>query len=125
LGQRFRAVDLAVAGAHQIPKAKPDHDGPVARTAGAVPAAEAGTGNLSIAFYAMARLANDVRLAPGQSVTPDFAAHARGLLALLGQPHKIYDGKPRALSKEPAAKDGLRAHDRHLIAAFRSAPSHC
>jgi hypothetical protein len=32
-------------------------------------------------FYAMARLANDVRLAPGRSVTPDFAVHARRLLA--------------------------------------------
>jgi hypothetical protein len=29
----------------------------------------------------MARLANDVRLAPGRSVTPDFAVHARRLLA--------------------------------------------
>jgi hypothetical protein len=76
-------------------------------------------------FYAMARLVNDVRLAPGQLVTPDFAAHARRLLAPRGQPHKIYDGEPCALSKEPAAKDRLRAHDRHLIAAFRSAHCHC
>jgi hypothetical protein len=45
-------------------------------------------------FYAMARLANDARLAPGRSVTPDFAAHARRLLAPLGQPHKIYDSEP-------------------------------
>jgi hypothetical protein len=45
-------------------------------------------------FYAMARLANDVRLARGRLVTPDFAAHARGLLAPPGQPHKIYDGEP-------------------------------
>lgn len=63
-------------------------------------------------FYATAPLANDVRLAPGQLVTPDFAAHARRLLAALGQLHKIYDGEPFALSKEPAAEDGLRAHDR-------------
>lgn len=63
-------------------------------------------------FYAMARLANDVGLAPGRLVTPDFAAHARRLLAALGQLHKIYDGEACALSKEPAAKDGLRAHDR-------------
>ncbi len=76
-------------------------------------------------FYAIARLANGVRLAPGRLVTPDFAAHARGLLAPLGQPHKIYDGEPCALSKEPAAEDGLRAHDRHLIAAFRSAHCRC
>jgi hypothetical protein len=55
-------------------------------------------------------LANDVRLAPGQLVTPDFAAHARRLLAALGRLHKIYDGEPCAL--EPAAEDGLRAHDR-------------
>jgi hypothetical protein len=67
----------------------------------------------------------DVRLAPGRLVTPDFAAHARGLLAPRGQPHKIYDGEPCALSKEPAAEDGLRAHDRHVIAAFRSAHCHC
>jgi hypothetical protein len=31
----------------------------------------------SVLFYAMARLANDVRLGPGRLVTPDFAAHAR------------------------------------------------
>jgi hypothetical protein len=42
-----------------------------------------------------------------------------GLLAPLGQPHKIYDGEPCALSQEPAAEDGLRAHGRHLIATFR------
>jgi hypothetical protein len=76
-------------------------------------------------FFAMARLATDVRLAPGRLVTPDFAAHARELLAPLGPPHKIYDGKPCALSQEPAAEDGLRAHDRHLIAKFRSAHCHC
>jgi hypothetical protein len=76
-------------------------------------------------FYAKARLANDVRLAPGWSVTPDFAARARRLLAALGQLHKIYDSEPCALSKEPAAEDGLRAHDRHVIAAFRSAHCHC
>jgi len=35
-------------------------------------------------------------------------------------PHKSHDGEPRALSKEPAAEDGLRAHERHLIATFRS-----
>jgi hypothetical protein len=62
--------------------------------------------------YAMARLANDVRLAPGWLVTPDFAAHARRLLTLPGQLRKIYDSEPCALSKEPAAEDGLRAHDR-------------
>jgi hypothetical protein len=78
----------------------------------------------SALFCAIARLANDVRLAPGRLVTPDFAAHARGLLALPGQPHKIYDGKPRALSQEPAAEDELRAHDRHVIATFRSAHCH-
>ena len=50
---------------------------------------------------------------------------ARGLLAPLGRPHKIYDGEPCGLSKEPAAEDGLRAHDRHVIAAFRSAHCHC
>jgi hypothetical protein len=72
-----------------------------------------------------ARLANDVRLAPGRSVTPDFAAHAGGLLAPLGQPHKIYDGEPCALSQEPAAEGGLRAHDRHLITTFRSAHCYC
>jgi hypothetical protein len=37
----------------------------------------------------MARVANGVRLAPGRLVTPDFAAHARRLVAALGQPHKI------------------------------------
>jgi hypothetical protein len=58
-------------------------------------------------------------------LTPNFAAHARRLLALPGQPQKIYDGEPRALSKEPAAKDELRAHDCHLIAAFRSAHCRC
>src|SRR5664279_5707086 len=42
----------------------------------------------------MGPLANDVRLAPGQLVTPDFTAHARRLLAALGQPHKIYDSEP-------------------------------
>jgi hypothetical protein len=63
-------------------------------------------------FYAKAHLANDVRLAPGQLVRPDFAAHARRLLAALGQPHKIYDSEPCALSREPAAEDELRAHDR-------------
>jgi hypothetical protein len=78
--------------------------------------------NIAI-FYAIARLADDVRLAPGRLVTPDFAAYARGLLAPRSQPHKIYDGEPCA--KEPAAKDGLRAHDRHAIAAFRSAHCHC
>jgi len=45
-------------------------------------------------FYAMARLANDVRLAPGRTVTPDFAVHARRPLTLPGQPHKIYDSQP-------------------------------
>jgi hypothetical protein len=73
----------------------------------------------------MARLANDVRLAPGRSVMPDFAVHARRLLAALGQPHKMYDGEPCAFSQGPAAEDELRAHDRHLIAAFRSAHCHC
>jgi hypothetical protein len=73
----------------------------------------------------MARLANDVRLAPGRLVTPDFAAHARELLAPLGRPHKIYDGEPCGLSNEPAAEDRLRAHDRHLIATFRSAHCRC
>ena len=83
-------------------------------------------GEIEIAiFYGMARLAKDVRLAPGRAVTPDFAVHARRLLAALGHPHKIYDGEPCPLSQEPAAKDGLRAHDRHLIAAFRSAHCHC
>jgi len=57
-------------------------------------------------------------------VTPDIAAHARGLLAP-PEPHKSYDGESCVLSKEPAAEDGLRAHDRHLIAAFRSAHCHC
>jgi hypothetical protein len=65
-------------------------------------------------FYAMARLANDVRLAPGRSVTPDFAVHAR---RLLGQPHKIYDSEPCALSH---GRGRLRAHDRHLIATFEA-----
>jgi hypothetical protein len=32
--------------------------------------------------------------------------HARRLLAALGQPHKIYDSEPCALSKEPAAEEG-------------------
>ena len=73
----------------------------------------------------MARVANGVRLAPGPSGTPDFAAHARRLVATLGQPHKIYDSEPCALSKELAAEDGLRAHDHHLIAVFRSAHCHC
>jgi hypothetical protein len=73
----------------------------------------------------MARVANGVRLAPGPSVTPDFAAHARRLVAALGQPHKIYDSEPCALSKELAAEDGLRAHGRHLIVTFRSAHGHC
>ena len=45
-------------------------------------------------FYAMARLVNDVRLAPERSVTLDFAVQARRLLAPIGQPHKIYDGEP-------------------------------
>jgi hypothetical protein len=75
-------------------------------------------------IYAMARLANDMWLASGRMVTPDFAAHARGLLAAPGQPYKIYDGKPRDLSQAPAAEAGLRAHDRHLIATFRSAQCH-
>jgi hypothetical protein len=48
-------------------------------------------------FYSMARLADDVRLASAQSVTPDIAVHARKLLTLLGQPHKVYDGEPRSL----------------------------
>jgi hypothetical protein len=73
----------------------------------------------------VARLANDVRLAPGRLVTPDFAAHARRLLAVLGQLHKLCDSEPCALSKEPAAEDGLRAQDRRLIATFRSAHCHC
>ena len=76
-------------------------------------------------FYAMARLANDVRLAPGRSVTPGFAVHARRLLAALGPPHKIYHGKPCPLQQEPAAEDELRAHDHNVIAAFRSAHCHC
>jgi hypothetical protein len=40
-------------------------------------------------------------------------------------PHKSHDAEPCALLKEPAAEDGLRAHDRHVIAAFRSAHCHC
>jgi hypothetical protein len=48
-----------------------------------------------------------------------------GLLAPLGQLHKSYDGEPCPFSKEKAAEDELRAHDRHLIAAFWSAHSHC
>jgi hypothetical protein len=76
-------------------------------------------------FYAIARLANGVRLAPGRLVTPTSRRTREGLLAPLGQPHKIYDGEPCALSKEPAAEDGLRAHDRYVIAAFRSAHCHC
>jgi hypothetical protein len=50
-------------------------------------------------FYAKAHLANDVRLAPGQLVTPDFAAHDRRLLAALGQPHKIHDSEPALCSR--------------------------
>jgi hypothetical protein len=46
-------------------------------------------------------------------------------MARLAKPHKICDSEPCALSKEPAAEDGLRAHDRHLIAMFRSAHYHC
>ena len=76
-------------------------------------------------LYAMARLANDVRLAPGRSVTPDFAVHARRLLAALDQPHKGYDSELCPLQQEPAAEDELRAHDRYLIAAFASAHCHC
>jgi hypothetical protein len=53
------------------------------------------------------------------------SAIARVTVPPVGQPHKIYDGKPCALSKEPAAEDGLRAHDRHLIVTFRSAHCHC
>ena len=40
------------------------------------------------------RLANDVWFAPGRSVTPDFAVHARRLLAAPGGPHNIYNGEP-------------------------------
>jgi hypothetical protein len=77
-------------------------------------------------FYAMARMANDVRLALARSFTPDFAVHARRLLAALGQTHKIYDSEPPCLlSQEPAAEDELRAHDRHVVATFRSAHCHC
>ncbi len=60
---------------------------------------------LHIALF-KARLASDVRLAPGRLFTPDFAVRTRRLLAALGQPHKIYDGGPCALSQEPAAEDG-------------------
>ena len=45
-------------------------------------------------IYAMARLVNDMWPAPGRLVTPDFAAHARGLLEPRSQPYKFYDGKP-------------------------------
>jgi hypothetical protein len=38
-------------------------------------------------------------------------------------PRNIYDGELCPLQQELAAKDGLRAQDRHLIATFRSA--HC
>jgi hypothetical protein len=54
-----------------------------------------------------------------------FGCHTRGLLAPPRQLHKIYDTEPCASSKEPAAEDELRAHDRHLIAAFRSAHCYC
>jgi hypothetical protein len=75
-------------------------------------------------IFAMARLANDMWLALWWLVTPDFAPDARGLLAPPGQPYKIYCGKPRALSQAPAAEARLRAHDRHVIATFRSAQCH-
>jgi hypothetical protein len=75
-------------------------------------------------IYAMARLANDMWPAPRRFVTPDFAARAKGLLEPRSQPYKTYDGKPRALSQALAAQAGLRAHDRHLIATFRSAQCH-
>jgi hypothetical protein len=53
------------------------------------------------------------------------AAIARVTVPPVDQPHKNYDGEPCALSKETAADDGLRAHERHLIATFRSAHCHC
>jgi hypothetical protein len=53
-------------------------------------------------------------------------AIARVTVPPVGQPHKkSYDGEPCALSKEPAAENGLRARDSHVIVAFRSAHCHC
>ena len=50
MGQRFCAVDPAVAGARQIHKAEPDNDGAVARTIGAIPIGETETAGVSVAI---------------------------------------------------------------------------
>jgi hypothetical protein len=56
MGQRFRAADPTVAASRQIPKAKPDSDGAVARTIGAIPNTETETGGISVATAIDGRL---------------------------------------------------------------------
>jgi hypothetical protein len=68
---------------------------------------------------------HEVLLAPVRRLAWNNREASGGLLAPLGQLHKSYDGEPCPFSKEKAAEDELRAHDRHLIAAFWSAHSHC
>ena len=71
-------------------------------------------------IYAMTRLANDMWPAPGRVVTLDL----RGARERVPGAAKSADGNPPAWSQALAAEAGLRAHDRHLIATFRSAQRH-
>jgi hypothetical protein len=72
---------------------------------------------------AMARLANEVQLAPGRSVTPDFAAHASRLLTAPGQPHKIYDSEPCPLCRSRRPRTAARSRPSPDSGVSERAPS--
>jgi hypothetical protein len=72
---------------------------------------------------ARVRVAEQASLTSSGCGRAQTSAIVRVTVPPLGRPHKINNGEPCALSKKPAAEDRLCAHDRCVIAAFRSA--HC